>query len=139
MVGPEPPHRRYRARTEWQGVQPHPDTPLVRFGPGDLAEAGVGRVPRVDGVAGGKPFLADGRVLEVATVVWATGYKPDFGCIELPVSGEDGYPVQHRGEAEDAPGLYFIGLPFQHTFFSETIGGVGGDARRAAEHLADRT
>jgi putative flavoprotein involved in K+ transport len=38
-----------------------------------------------------------------------------------------------------APGLYFLGLPFQHTFASSAIGGVGKDARYIAEHLAERT
>jgi len=114
-------------------------TPLVRFSPRDLVEAGVERVPRVESVVDGKPVLADGRVLDVASVVWATGFRPDFGWIDLPVFGEDGYPVQHRGVVDVAPGLYFLGLPFQHTFFSETIGGVGEDAGYVARHLAGRT
>lgn len=113
-------------------------TPLVRFGPEDLVEAEVERVPRGEGGRDGKPELPDGRALEVATVVWATGFGPGFGWIKLPVLGEDGYPVQHRGVADDAPGLYFLGLPFQHTFFSETIGGVGEDARHVAERIAER-
>jgi len=113
-------------------------TPLVRFRPTDLTKAGVERVPRVEGVVDGKPGLADERVLDVASVVWATGFRPDFGWISLPIFGEDGYPVQHRGVVDTAPGLYFLGLPFQHTFFSETIGGVGKDARHIAEHLAGR-
>jgi len=112
--------------------------PLVRFSPTDLIEAGVERVPRVEGVVDGNPQLADGQVLEVASVVWTTGFRPDFGWIALPIFGEDGYPVQHRGVVDTAPGLYFLGLPFQHTFFSETIGGVGKDARHLAEHLANR-
>jgi putative flavoprotein involved in K+ transport len=110
--------------------------PLVRFSPADLIKAGVERLPRVAGVVDGKPALADGRSLEVASVVWATGFKPDFGWIELPIFDEDGYPLQHRGVAHEAPGLYFLGLPFQHTFLSETIGGVGKDARHVADHLA---
>lgn len=113
--------------------------PLVRFGPKDLIKAGVERVPRVEGVVDGKPQLADGQVLDVASVVWATGFRPDFGWIELPIFGEDGYPLQHRGVVDAAPGLYFLGLPFQHTFASAVIGGVGKDARYIAEHLAGRT
>jgi putative flavoprotein involved in K+ transport len=113
--------------------------PLVRFSSKDLIEAGVERVPRVEGVVDGKPQLADGRALEVASVVWATGFKPDFGWIELPILGQDGYPLQHRGVVESAPGLYFLGLPFQHTFASAVIGGVGKDARYIAEHIAERT
>jgi putative flavoprotein involved in K+ transport len=112
--------------------------PLVRFSPNDLLEAGVERVPRIEGVVDGKPQLADGRVLEVANVVWATGFRPDFGWIALPVFAKDGYPLQHRGVVESAPGLYFLGLPFQHTFASAVIGGVGKDARYVAEHIAHR-
>jgi putative flavoprotein involved in K+ transport len=112
--------------------------PLVRFSPDDLTRAGVERVLRVEGVAEGKPRLADGRILDVASVVWATGFRPDFGWIELPVFGEDGYPNQHRGVVEAALGLYFLGLPFQHTFFSATVGGVGKDARYIAEHVAEQ-
>jgi putative flavoprotein involved in K+ transport len=67
--------------------------PLVRFTPRDLVKAGVERVPRVEGVVDSTPQLADGRALEVSVVVWATGFKPDFGWIELPVFGEDGYPL----------------------------------------------
>lgn len=112
--------------------------PLVRFSPRDLIKAGVERVARVEGVMDGKPQLADGRALEVASVVWATGFKPDFGWIDLPVFGEDGYLVQHRGVVDAAPGLYFLGLPFQHTFFSAVIGGVGKDARYIAKHIAEQ-
>jgi hypothetical protein len=78
-------------------------------------------------------------VLELASVVWATGFKPDFGWIEPPVFSEDGYSLQDRGVVDAAPGLYFLGLPFQHTFASAVIGGVGKDARYIAEHIAERT
>jgi putative flavoprotein involved in K+ transport len=113
--------------------------PLVRFSPEDLIRAGVERVPRVEGVEDGKPVLADGRALEVTNVVWATGFEPDFGWIEMLIFGEDGYPLQHRGVVEGARSLYFLGLPFQHTFLSETVGGVGKDARQVAAHLAQAT
>jgi putative flavoprotein involved in K+ transport len=114
-------------------------TPLLRLTHRDLINAGVERVPRVEGVVDGKPQLADGRALEVSAVVWATGFRPEFGWIELPVFGEVGYPFQHRGVVESAPGLYFLGLPFQHSFASAVIGGVGKDARYIAEHIAERT
>lgn len=113
--------------------------PLVGLKPEDVVRAGVERVPRVEGVADGRPELADGRTLTVASVVWATGFKPDFGWIELPIFDEEGYPVHHRGVANDAPGLCFLGLPFQHTFASAVVGGVGKDARYVAGHLAGRT
>jgi putative flavoprotein involved in K+ transport len=78
-------------------------------------------------------------VLELASVVWATGFKPDFGWIELPVFGENGYPLQYRGVVDAAPGLYFLELPFQHTFASAVVGGVGNDACYITEHIAERT
>ena len=113
-------------------------TPLIRLTPNDILRAGVERVLRTDGVADGKPRLEDGRILDVDTVVWATGYAPDFGWITLPIFGKDGYPVHHRGVAEGEEGLYFLALPFQHTLTSALIGGVGADARYVAEHLRSR-
>jgi putative flavoprotein involved in K+ transport len=110
--------------------------PLVRLNPADILAAGVHRIPRVDGVVDGTPRLADGRALEVAVVVWATGYRPDFGWIDLPVFDDAGDPIHHRGVVAAAPGLYFLGLPFQYTPTSDHVGGVGRDAHHLAQHLA---
>jgi putative flavoprotein involved in K+ transport len=110
--------------------------PLVRLNPADILAAGVQRVPRVDGVVDGTPRLADGRALEVAVVVWATGYRPDFGWIDLPIFDDAGHPIHHRGVVAAAPGLYFLGLPFQYTPTSDHVGGVGRDAHHLARHLA---
>ena len=113
-------------------------TPLIRLTSKDILQAGVERVPRTDGVAGGKPQFEDERILEVDAVVWATGFGPDFAWIELPIFGKVGYPVHHRGVAEGEEGLYFLALPFQHTLTSALIGGVGADAQYVAEHLRTR-
>ena len=113
--------------------------PLVRLKAKDIAAAGVKRVPRVDGIVDGKPRLMDGRSLEVAVVVWATGFRPDFGWIELPIFDEDGDAIHHRGVVDAARGLYFLGLPFQYTPTSTHVGGVGKDARHLAEHLVDHS
>src|SRR5215204_6345528 len=110
--------------------------PLVRLKLKEIATAGVELVPRVESVVDGMPRLADGRVLDVAAVVWATGYRLDFGWIELPIFDDGGYPVHHRGVVDAAPGMYFLGLPFQHTPTSEHVGGVGNDARHISEHIA---
>jgi putative flavoprotein involved in K+ transport len=110
--------------------------PLVRLNPTDIAAAGVHRVPRVSGVADGTPRLADGRLLEVAVVVWATGFRPDFGWIDLPIFDDAGDPIHHRGVVAAAPGLYFLGLPFQYSSTSDHVGGVGRDAHHIAQHLA---
>jgi putative flavoprotein involved in K+ transport len=74
-------------------------------------------------------------VLDVRNVVWCTGFRPDFSWIQLPLEiGEDGYPVQYRG-ASTTPGLYFVGLPFLHSFASMLIGGADRDAGRVAEQI----
>jgi putative flavoprotein involved in K+ transport len=110
--------------------------PLLRYRRSDLRRAGVERVlDRTAGVQDGLPVLDGGRVLEVRNVVWCTGFRPDFGWIRLPLEiGEDGYPVQYRG-ASTTPGLYFVGLPFLHSFASMLIGGVDRDTERVAEQI----
>ena len=113
--------------------------PLVRLKPKEIASAGVELVPRVGGVVDGKPRLADGRILDVAVVVWATGFRLDFGWIKLPIFDDGGYPIHHRGVVDAAPGLYFLGLPFQYTPTSEHVGGVGKDAQYISEHIAARS
>jgi putative flavoprotein involved in K+ transport len=113
----------------------HRGDPLVRLNRRAIAAAGVERVPRVDTIAGGKPRLEDGRTLDVAVVIWATGFDLDLGWIQLPIFDDRGYPIHHRGVVAAAPGLYFLGLPFQHSPTSTHVGGVGKDARYIAEHL----
>jgi putative flavoprotein involved in K+ transport len=114
--------------------------PLLRVKRADLEAAGVERVlERAVGVEGGKPVLADGRVLDVANVVWCTGFRNDYGWIRLPLPLEDdGYPEQKRGAASSAPGLYFVGMPFLHSFASMLILGAGRDGGRVARHIATR-
>ena len=113
--------------------------PLERVRPADLEAAGVERVyARTVGARGGQPLLDDGRVLEVTNVVWCTGFRHDFPWLEVPVMGEDGWPIQHRGVATTAPGLYFVGLPFLYSLASPLIGGVGRDARYVADRIASR-
>jgi putative flavoprotein involved in K+ transport len=113
--------------------------PLERVKPDDLAAAGVERVyARTTGAPDGKPVLDGGRVLDVTNVIWCTGFRQDFSWIDLPITGEDGWPLQKRGVVPAAPGLYFVGLPFMHSFASPLIGGVGRDAAHVARHIARR-
>jgi putative flavoprotein involved in K+ transport len=114
----------------------HGGAPLLRFRRSDLRRVGVERVlDRTTGVQDGLPVLDGGRVLDVRNVVWCTGFRPDFSWIRLPLEiGEDGYPVQYRG-ASTTPGVYFVGLPFLHSFASMLIGGAGRDAERVAEQI----
>jgi putative flavoprotein involved in K+ transport len=110
--------------------------PLGRVRPKDYAAAGIDRVPRTVAARDGLPVLEDGRRLEVANVVWCTGYAPDYDWIDLPVFDEDGAPVHQRGIVSTEPGLYFVGLFFLYSLASPLVAGVGRDARHIAEHIA---
>jgi putative flavoprotein involved in K+ transport len=113
--------------------------PLARANRERLDRAtGIQRVPRTAGVRGGLPVLDDGRVLEVANVLWCTGFVPDFGWIDLPVFDQDGAPLHDRGIVGAEPGLYFVGLLFLYALSSPLVGGVGRDAEHIAEHIAAR-
>jgi putative flavoprotein involved in K+ transport len=111
--------------------------PLLRVKPKDLLEMGVERVPRVTGVSQGQPQLEDGRRLEVANVVWCTGFRPGHSWIDLP-GLRPGGPEHHRGIVDSEPGLYFLGLKFLYSVSSEQIHGVGRDAAYIADAIADR-
>lgn len=112
--------------------------PLGRVRSGDLIEAGVVRRPRVVGVHGGQPLLADGTTIEAAAVVWCTGLRPDFGWIQLPVFDAAGQ-LRHRQGITDEPGLVVLGLPYQCTIASHLVGGVGRDAEHLIDHITHRT
>ena len=112
--------------------------PLVRVKPKHLAAAGVERVARVAGVKDGQLILEDGRVLEVANVIWCTGYRPDYSWIDLPVFGEKGLPIHTRGVVDAQPGLYFLGLNFQYSASSGQINGLGRDSAYLAKAIAAR-
>jgi len=116
----------------------HRAAPLIRLKPRDLAHAGVIRVPRVVDVRNGQPVLEDGRVLDVANVVWCTGFDSGFSWIDLPVFGADGEPRHNAGIVGDEPGLFFVGLHFLYAFSSDMIHGVGRDAARIARVVAAR-
>jgi putative flavoprotein involved in K+ transport len=112
--------------------------PLIRVKPKDLTAAGVVRVPSVTGIQDGQPQLADGRTLDVANVIWCTGYTPGFSWIDLPVFGEH-EPLHTRGIVTKEPGLYFIGLHFLYAASSEMIHGVSRDAEYVVQNIARRT
>lgn len=113
--------------------------PLERVWPSDLEAAGVERVfARAVAALDGVPILDDGRAVEVANVIWCTGFRPSFDWIHLPIVGADGWPVQTRGVAPGAPGLYFVGLPFLHSAASALLGGVGRDAAHVVERMRPR-
>ena len=102
--------------------------PLIGISARDLNGPTLTRVGRTVQTRDGLPVIDDGRILNVATIVWCTGFRPDFGWINLPVFGKDGYPIHHRGLVPQSPGLAFVGLRYQYRISSSLIGGVGKDA-----------
>jgi putative flavoprotein involved in K+ transport len=116
----------------------HHGHPLGRARREDLAKAGIKLAGRVTASEAGKPKLEDGQIMDVDTVIWATGYRPDFAWIDMPVFDEDGWPRHNQGIVADAPGLYFVGLPFQTAINSSLVGGVGADAQYIARQAIRR-
>lgn len=114
--------------------------PALRVKRSDLAARGVERVlPRATGVRDGLPVLEDGRVVEVANVVWCTGFRQAFDWVDLPVFTPDGWPEELRGVVDKAPGLYFCGLSFQYAAASMVIAGAGRDAAYVAKQIVRRS
>lgn len=126
--------RKIRAKIREHGA------PLLRVKTHDLQAAGVERVfARTTGVKEGRPVLDGGRTLDVANVIWCTGFRQRFDWIDLPVIGEDGWPLERRGVVESSPGLYFMGLAFQYSFGSLLFIGVDQDSRYVARHIERRS
>jgi putative flavoprotein involved in K+ transport len=114
--------------------------PLIRVKPQDLDAAGVLRVPRMTGVRDGKPLLADGRVLDVANVIWCTGFHAGLSWVDLPnpLHGVHGEPVHEGGIVPGEPGFYFVGLHFLYSASSTMIHGIARDAERIAATIQAR-
>lgn len=70
----------------------------------------------------------------ITSVIWSTGFGRDDRWIEVPVFDGRGYPTHDRG-VTSSPGLYFLGLPWQHTWGSGRLSGVAEDARYLAERI----
>ncbi len=71
----------------------------------------------------------------IKTIIWATGYRPDYSWLELPVLDRKGM-VRHDGGVADLPGLYLMGLHFMRRRKSTLIDGAADDARELSDHLA---
>ena len=96
---------------------------------------GVELKPRAIDASGRTVHFEDGSELEVDAVIWATGYRPDFAWIDLPIFDENGR-LRHRRGLTDVPGLSFLGLTWQWTRGSALIGWVKDDAEFLAERIA---
>ena len=113
----------------------HGGGPLIRISVEDIKNAGVELVPRVKGVNNGFPELEDGRILNVSTIIWSTGYKPDFSWITMNLTEDNRWPMTKRGVSVDNDRLSFVGMPFQFGLTSGLLGGVGRDAKYVSKLL----
>jgi putative flavoprotein involved in K+ transport len=108
----------------------------------DAKRHGVVVRPRAVAADGRTVRFADDTELEIDAVIWATGYRPDYSWIDLPINGDDGR-LRHSRGVSDVPGLYFLGLSWQHTRGSALLGFVADDAAfiagRIEAHLESST
>jgi putative flavoprotein involved in K+ transport len=72
---------------------------------------------------------------EIQSIVWATGFRPDYRWLHVPVVDEKGY-LRHQGGVVDSPGMYALGLPVLRRRKSSFIHGIEDDARELIEHLS---
>lgn len=84
------------------------------------------------------PTRLDLREAGITSVIWAIGFRPDFSFIRAPVFDGRGLPFHHRG-ITTLPGLYFLGLPWLHTWGSGRFAGIAKDAEHLANHVARMT
>lgn len=102
----------------------------------DLAERGVDWVQeRVTGVDDGRPVVGGRGPVEVSSVVWCTGFRQDFGWVDLDIFDEHGWPQEVGGVVEKAAGLYFMGLGFQSSARSMLISGASHDSAHVARQI----
>ena len=101
-----------------------------------LLRAGVTIRKRLERFEGRRAVFADGSHLDVGAVIWATGYRSDYSWIDVPEVTDGDGRVLHRRGVTAAPGLFFVGLPWQHTRGSALLGFVQSDAAFIVETLA---
>jgi putative flavoprotein involved in K+ transport len=95
---------------------------------------GVELHDRAVDAAGSSVSFSDGTKVGVAAVIWATGFRVDHSWIDLPVFDEEGRLMHRRGVTQ-SPGLYFLGLSWQHTRGSALLGWVKDDAEYIAQQI----
>ncbi|MCW5664787.1 MAG: MSMEG_0569 family flavin-dependent oxidoreductase [Piscinibacter sp.] len=82
----------------------------------------------------GERTTLDLQASGITSVVWCIGFAPDFGWVDVPVFNGRGQPAHRRGVSSQ-PGLYFLGLPWLHTWGSGRFSGVARDALYLAERI----
>ena len=91
--------------------------------------------PEPTAVDASPPLLVDFTRAGIKTIIWATGFGPDYSWLDVPVVDPKGQ-IRHDGGVVEAPGLYLLGAPFLRRRKSSLIDGVGDDARDLSAHLA---
>jgi putative flavoprotein involved in K+ transport len=104
-----------------------------------LRKDGVDFRPRLVGASGRTASFADGSSIDVDSVVWATGFRPDYSWVEAPgVTDGAGLPRHDSGRSVAVPALWFLGLPWQRTRGSALLGFVQRDAAHLDAAMFDR-
>jgi putative flavoprotein involved in K+ transport len=81
------------------------------------------------------PLSLDFARANIKTIIWATGFRPDYSWLEVPVLDHKGQVRHDGGVVTESPGLYLLGMPFLRRRKSSLIDGVGDDARDLSAHL----
>jgi putative flavoprotein involved in K+ transport len=105
---------------------------LIGSSPRAARNAGIAIHPRATAATGSTVTFANGTNLDVDAVIWATGFARDHAWIHAPVFNDDGGIAHQRGVTA-SPGLYFLGMPWQHTRGSALLGWVKDDAAHIAQ------
>jgi putative flavoprotein involved in K+ transport len=131
-------------RLMYSGLESRGD-PIMPPDPGDLARVyGVKLHDRVAAADERGVIFSDGEKLttDELTIIWCTGFRSEFSFVspqDRPAAFDPaGRPIHRRGVVDGSPGLYFVGLRYQHTVASHDIYGVGADARYVADHVHGR-
>jgi putative flavoprotein involved in K+ transport len=111
---------------------------LIGSSPRAARRKGIHLHGRTTGADGCSVKFTDGTSLEIATVIWATGFGLDHAWIDAPIFEANG-AVEHDRGVTRSPGLYFLGLPWQHTRGSALLGWVKDDAAHLATRMTNPT
>jgi putative flavoprotein involved in K+ transport len=109
---------------------------LIGSSPRAARRRGIRLRGRTADAQGSEVVFADGTRLAPAAVIWATGFAVDHSFVRVPVF-DDAARLMHRRGVTCAPGLYFLGLTWQHTRGSALLGWVKDDARFIAQRIAE--
>jgi putative flavoprotein involved in K+ transport len=110
---------------------------VIGSGPRQLAKRhGIRIRARVTKATGRTVTFADGTASEYDAVVWATGFTTEYAWIDVPGVQDERGRIPHNRGVTSSPGLYMLGLTWQHTRTSALLGWVGSDASYLADQIA---